>query len=324
VSDLIALGGPSFYFLLALFSVSSTWESGSGIEGVARYGGFGHAGVAGLFFLLARVGLRGLLDISKPWRLLLAFTLVVACLLGGYRAFVIILILTFGFQFYFEGLFRTKLFPALLLGMLLVGVLTVGFIDRLPLTVQRSLSFLPLEVDPTARKDAEGTAEWRFEMWKAVLPDVPKYFWVGKGFTFNGTDYWLTLQAVTRQMFVSYEHTLISGNYHNGILTIIIPFGIFGFLAFLWFCWAALRVLYQNYRYGDPEIQTINTFLLVAFCSRLLLYLTVYGQFDLEFLLLTGYVGFSVALNNGVCKKALPEPASEPSFTLAQPRLSPI
>ena len=52
---------------------------------------------------------------------------------------------------------------------LLVGILAavlgvtflVSFVDRLPLTMQRSLSFLPLPVDPIARASAEATTEWR-------------------------------------------------------------------------------------------------------------------------------------------------------------------
>jgi len=63
-------------------------------------------------------------------------------------------------------------------------------------------------------------------MWKTLLPDIPKYFWLGKGFSFSGTDMYLTQESIRRGYSPEYEFTLISGNYHNGILTVIIPFGI--------------------------------------------------------------------------------------------------
>jgi len=190
---------------------------------------------------------------------------------------------------------------------LLAITFVIAFIQDMPLSVQRSLSFLPLEVDPTARQDAASTAEWRFLMWKAVLPDVPKYLLVGKGFAFSGTDYMLTQEAVRQGMYTSYEDTLISGNYHNGILTLIIPFGLLGLMSFLWFCAAAIRALYRNYRYGSESLRLINTFLLAFFCARLIFYLSLYGQFDLDLVLFTGTVGLSVALNGGVKTREIQE-----------------
>ena len=79
---------------------------------------------------------------------------------------------------------------------------------------------------------------------------------------------------------------------------------IFGFLAFFWFCLASIRVLYANYRYGESHLRMVNTFLLPYFCARLLFYLTVYGQFDLDFVIFTGTVGLSIALNDGVRSRA--------------------
>jgi hypothetical protein len=103
----------------------------------------------------------------------------------------------------------------------------------------------------------------------------------------------LTQEAMRQGYYNSYEDTLISGNYRHGILTLIIPFGIFGFLSFLWFCVAALGALYRNYRYGEEPLRLINTFLLAYFCARLVFYITLYGQFDLDLVLFTGTVGLS-------------------------------
>jgi hypothetical protein len=119
-------------------------------------------------------------------------------------------------------------------------------------------------------------------------------------------------------MYSPYEDTLISGNYHNGILTLIIPFGIWGFAAFLWFCGSSMSVLIRNLRYGDPSLKMINTFLLTCFSARLIYYFVFYGQFDSDLFQFTGTIGMSIALNGGVCSpKTAPVEEPVPAGALA-------
>ncbi|HAV60899.1 MAG TPA: hypothetical protein DCY13_00855, partial [Verrucomicrobiales bacterium] len=131
-----------------------------------------------------------------------------------------------------------------------------------------------------------------------VVKEIPHYLWLGKGFTFSGTDYYLTRLAVQQGRYAAYEDTLISGNYHHGLLTILIPFGIFGLLGFFWFAGAGWWVLYQNYRRGAPHLHMINAFLLSYYTARLLFYSTFYGQFDIEFVVFTSCVALSLAINH--------------------------
>jgi O-antigen ligase len=157
-----------------------------------------------------------------------------------------------------------------------------------------------VHVDPVAKLDADGTLNWRLEMWRVVWKEVPDHLFFGKGYGFIGSDLYLTQEAMRRGFFTSFEDTVVSGNYHNGWLTMVIPFGIWAVICFLWFCWSALKILRRNQRYGDPELKAINTFLLSYFVTRLIFYMVFYGQFDLDLMVLTGTVGLSVALNGGV------------------------
>jgi O-antigen ligase len=305
VSDLAFAGGPKFFFLFDFFPSELAAQQASSQGTLMRLTGPSAAAFTVYNLMLARYGVRGILDLYRPWRLIVFLTFIALTMIGGYRSMVILAIVIFLVQFWAEGLFRSKIFPISLLIFSLAGAGLVGFVDRLPLSIQRSLSFLPLDVDMVARHDADSTLDWRLQMWKTVIPDVPTYFFLGKGFAYSGTDFYLTQQAVRKGMYTAYEDTLISGNYHNGILTILIPFGIFGFIAFLWFCAASIRVLYQNYRYGDKALENINTFLFVYFVARLIFYLIFYGQFDLDFISFTGTVGLSVALNGGMRSREL-------------------
>ncbi len=312
VSDLAFAAGPAFYFLFIVFPTDYAVSQALSQGELNRLAGLSFGSLAITYALLAVYGIRGILNSRKLWRPVLFIALVAAALFGGFRSSVILLALIFVVLFYFERLFRTILFPALLLSGLLVGVFVVAFVDRMPLSVQRSLSFLPLNVGQQARQDAVGTLDWRFQMWKTLLPDVPKYILLGKGYAFSGTDFTLTTEAVRRGYYSAYEDTLISGNYHQGILTIIIPFGIFGLIGFAWFSWNSLKVLRANYYHGPPELELVNRFLLAFFVAKLFFYVVFYGQFDLDLMSFTGVVGLSVSLNGGVRSSAQIESESAP------------
>src|SRR5207244_1581023 len=145
-----------------------------------------------------------------------------------------------------------------------------------PLPIQRCLSFLPVNVNPAVRADAVGSTEWRLQMWQAIGPEIPRYLWVGKGFTTSPADQYLTFQAVRLGLVRDFEASMVAGDYHNGPLSLIIPFGIWGVLAFLFFLGACFHVLFRNYRYGDPAAKHINTFLLAFFLTRAVFFFFVF------------------------------------------------
>ena len=103
-----------------------------------------------------------------------------------------------------------------------------------------------------------------------------------------------------------------AGAYHNGPLSVLIPFGIFGMAAFIWFLVAGGWVLRQNHRYGHPALRTINAFLLGIFLTRVVFFFAVFGALSTDMFNFTGLFGLSIALNGGVRS---PEPENEPVDT---------
>ncbi|MCX7888078.1 MAG: O-antigen ligase family protein, partial [Verrucomicrobiae bacterium] len=200
-------------------------------------------------------------------------------------------------------------------GVILVGaaavVAAVSFASKLPPTVQRTLSFLPLDIDPVIRMNADYSTEWRLQMWQSLLPTVPKYLLVGKGYAIDPTE-------LSRAQYGSPGETamgaMIAGDYHNGPLTLLVPLGIWGAIAFFWFLAAAFRVLWNNYRYGDPTLHRINSFLLAYFAVRTLFYFFVFGSFPSELCLFTGTVALSISLNGGV-RQPVAATAAKPVFS---------
>lgn len=302
ISNLIYFAGPTFYFLYLLFpatfaGVQAITES----SGISRIAGFAHSAAAVGFYLMAVNGIRGLF--VKWWRLMLLISVVGVGCMGGYRSILILMGLIFVILFLTEGLLRSPIFPALLLVGALLFAMLIPLAPKLPRSVQRTLSFLPLKVDPMIRYEAESSIEWRLAIWRAMVPDLPKYFWLGKGYAFNPTDLYLSQQATLRGRSHHSEGVKLTGDYHSGPLSIYMPFGAFGSLAFLIFLGVSIRALYLNYRYGSEELRTLNRFLFAYFCGRVIFFFAAFGAFASELYIFTGAIGFSVALNKGICRK---------------------
>ena len=318
MSNLVYMAGPGLWFLYYLFPVDSALlqaqeDFGGYMFGAKfqRLGGLAVGGLGIFSFMLARYGIRGILDWTKPWRLVLLLGVVAVSLLGGFRSVVVIFAVLFAIQYLLEGLLRTR--TTLFLAMIgaLGIVFLISFARHLPLSIQRSLSVLPIEVDAAARADAKGSSEWRMQMWQVLIPEIPKYFWIGKGYTASAADYYFAAESGRRGLAKDYEVSLVAGDYHNGPLSLIIPFGIWGVITFLGFVWAALKVLYLNYKNGPPHLKLINTFLLSAFIGRLIFFFSVFGAISLDLTLMAGLVGLGISMNGGVARKPAAAPVTK-------------
>ena len=110
--------------------------------------------------------------------------------------------------------------------MALAGAVQSGL--PVPLTIQRALSVLPLGWDAEAVKAAEGTSEWRLDMWRDAWND-PNYFKdkvFGDGFGFTQQELILFANEMIGQQGLvgvsnTYEMFIIRGSLHNGPLSSI-------------------------------------------------------------------------------------------------------
>ena len=301
------LGGPSMDFLHAILPESFETEGDGASEAVTRFGSINFATMGLFCFLLMRYGLRGVLDIHHPWRATLLLLAILGSLFAGFRSVLVMYALILGALFYWEGLLRTRLVAIIVLAGILGLAITMPFVRHFPLSVQRTLSFLPVEVDPIAQASADASTEWRLDMWRELLPEVPKYLFLGKGYAVDPNDMFMVWQSELRGFGKAAEFARLNGDYHSGPFSLIIPFGIFGVFGFAWFSVASLQVLYKNYRYGDPALLRVNTFLLAIFIARLIFFLTVFGSFSSDLINFAGLVGFGVTLNRDELGRGGPE-----------------
>ena len=80
-------------------------------------------------------------------------------------------------------------------------------------------------------------------------------------------------------------------------------------IGFVWLLVAGIRVLYQNYQFGDPAFHHINTFLFAYFVVRVIFFFVVFGSFDSDLPVFLGLLALSISLNGGVAKPVVvPQP----------------
>jgi hypothetical protein len=201
---------------------------------------------------------------------------------------------------------------------IMAAVAIVPLAPKLPFTVQRALAFLPLNLNSEVRNSAQNSTEWRVNMWKALLPQVPQYLLLGKGLAISTEDYnemmgGSALGLAAGRFDPSQDPLALAYDYHSGPLSVIIPFGIGGAIVFLWLLAAGLRVMYCNFRYGDPSLQTFNLFMFVNFLVSILMFMIVYGAMSNEMAGFAGAIGLSISLNGGMCRRPAPQlvPATE-------------
>ena len=323
--DLIAFIPRSFYFIFLIFPPDLAAYTTS--QSAMRFGGVSTAASAIFSYMLARHGIKGIFMAGKPWRMVFFILFSTLVLMGGYRSVLLSFVMLFAILFYLEGLHRTKLLPILAFAGIVAAIICLPMANRLPNTFQRALSFLPVNINPDVRAEAQASVDWRIEMWKALLPQVPQHLLLGKGYAISQED-WQLMGSDTafRSIDPAEQGLALSSDYHSGPFSVILPFGIWGVIAVLWFLIAGVWALNRNRLYGDPALRPINAFLFAAFLTKTIAFLFLAGAFSYDILTFAGYLGLNISLNGGICRPArLPAvtTAEPPKRTPGRPQLSP-
>ena len=170
-----------------------------------------------------------------------------------------------------------------------------------------------------AKESAKSSTEWRIEMWKLVLPQVPIYLIKGKGYALDPNDLFMAQLSAQHGFGIQAAGSLVAGDYHNGPLSVLIPFGVFGAGAFIWLLVAGVRLLNHYHQFGDPALQRINTLLLATFVAKAALFVFVFGSLSTDLFIFTGLVGLGISLN-GPPQPALEQETSTEALTVFSER----
>jgi len=304
ISDMFPYLPKPLNYINLLFPPSGFSMSEVGSLNFSRMGFLANSATAAMTLMVAWYGLRNIFSLAKPFRLILFFVFFTVSMMGGFRSALVGNLLLLGLVFFMEGLHRTKMVAFIAIFGLIAACLVVPFSRNLPYNIQRTLSFLPLNVDPMARSDAEASTEWRQNIWRAVWPTVPGYLLLGKGYSLNAVDFESmgndTAFAATAKFDASQEGLAISSDFHSGPLSTLVCFGAWGAISILGLMAGGFYVHYRNFKYGDPDLRIINTLLLAIHVQHTVNFLFIFGGYDGDVGYFAKVVGFSVALNWGV------------------------
>ena len=210
-------------------------------------------------------------------------------LLSGFRGALIGTAVSFVIAAYFWGgvkdATRSILF-ALIAIALLVAIHGLGV--ELPLSAQRALSVIPAGWDRDAVESAEGTSEWRLDMWETVLANPDLYLRnpaFGTGFGFSERDLEIQLAASFGGAGYlggsQYEAQLISGAFHNGPLSAIRYAGVVGLVLYYTLMFTMLDFAFKLVKRtkGSPYFY-LAVFLALPITYGLISYTFIYGAYD--------------------------------------------
>ncbi len=247
-----------------------------------------------------------------------AFLLALAgILVSGFRNIVVQVAMLFLIATYIWG--RAKaVMVATMIGIVgYVGLVAVNEIVPLPLPVQRAVSFLPGNWNDLAVRDAKGSSEWRFEMWKdALMTDkVISNKVMGDGFGFKSREINLLQRArvggdAGEFYETHHEHMQLVGGFHSGPISSIRFVGVIGLIIYLTLAISLAVVAFRTMKSarGTPFMAP-SIFFGVSWIGYPLFFVAIFGAFDADLPNTLFAVGMINMLRNSMRASKGAEPA---------------
>lgn len=241
---LVSFMSPNFEQLILSF-YSGTFSSVSSLE-FHRFGFLGNFGYVLVTAALSYSTLPGMFTRGKLVPPILFIVGAALCLSSGYRSSLLFL-----FFLVLMGCIRDLHYKTLLLFPLLVtSLLALSWIHStvfpLPQGIQRGLVWVPGEWDENLSLDAAGSDDFRWKVWtywaQNKFPEAPL---IGRGLGVPNHEIMSNLEEATAidpitgdtfMKFADRERSFtVTGNLHNGFLSVIDRFGLVGAFCFFTF-----------------------------------------------------------------------------------------
>jgi hypothetical protein len=307
----VALFAPQVGFFLGKFYSSFTPDS---IEveikaGETRFGFFQTFGTTLVLYVIAHTNALSLIHIRHLGSLCLYLSGVAMILLSGFRNAIVSSILYTMLSVFLRDRFLGAVKIAFTIIAIVLGAIILSFSNiNLPLTAQRSLCFLPGNWDPEAVSDAQGSSEWRFEMWEIALTS-DKYIHnkiFGDGFGYMRADF-------ERAMDVMYGRTslrgdearqemfLLDGDFHSGPVSTIRFVGYIGLALILPLFFLLMRMAWRlSYLSLGTKYETCTLFYCIPIIILPMFFILVFGDYRLGLVTILYSVGIMNSLKSSI------------------------
>lgn len=241
-----------------------------------RWGFAANFGYLLIFWSLSDCRIQDFLQNGRIFKASVCMIGVILCIASGYRSSIIIASIIIAVATYrdfgFSGILGV--FPLVILFGSLAFLNSVGV--QLPQRVQRGLTWLPGTWDQAAAADAEGSLDFRTEVWSEWRQNqFPKAPIFGRGIGLNYEDMLATLPFISEagdpfalafSRYTRNEAFVISGNLHHGLYSTIDRFGLIGAFCFVAWTYCVLRrifiyLLSARREKMDPALQWLGLYI---------------------------------------------------------------
>jgi O-antigen ligase len=241
----------------------------------------------GVFLLIAfliLVPIQDLIGLKRFYLLPVLLGIAMLTLLSGSRTAAVTLGLTLLVMVFLGGAVKPSTFLAGFILLVGVTVTVIVFSDQLPPAVQRSLAWLPgFRASDVAMIDAEGTLQWRLQLWEQGIRLLPEFWLIGKGYTFYEKDVLEVIGQYQQNDLTAWA--VVTSSFHNGLLSLAVGLGVFGLIAGLGVMISACRRHWSFYRgeWNNPLLKRCHYLLFGYFFSQEASYILFYGDVQMSF-----------------------------------------
>jgi hypothetical protein len=287
------------------------------ILGQTRMTGMVFAGWSSVLALCARYNPITLISPLYPFRVLLFLLALAAIFLSGYRSILLFAMVAYLLSSLLRGSFK-DLWIAGAAGSvaLLVLISAQGSLIQLPKTAQRALSWLPGDWDQAAVADAEGSTQWRLEMWEWAWNDdriMRNKTW-GTGFGLSLDD--MSLIAASYMAGQGggsllggsdRENFMITGTFHSGPLSAIKYIGVVGLVLYYpILCYMAVLAWRLCRRARGTKVFPLALFVGIPIIYEPFNFVVVFGALELSYVKMLFWAGLMNMTNNYLDRSAPP------------------
>lgn len=270
--------------------------------GTTRMTGLLSAGLSSTLALCARYNPITLISPLYPHRVMMLAIAFVAIFLSGFRSALLFAFMAFLLSSILRGRLKDLWVAAGVAMLALVLVISIqGNILQLPLTMQRALSWLPGDWSEEAVSDAEGSTQWRVEMWEWAWNDtriLRDRVW-GQGFGLSKDDMNLIASSIAAGGGGSSllggsnrENFMITGAFHSGPLSSIKYIGIVGLcLYYPLMCYMAILAWRLCKRARDSRGFTLALFVSIPIIYEPFNFVIIFGGLDSNYSQLLFWAG---------------------------------
>jgi len=282
--------------LNAYMDTQATASDPNSEGGIGRLSVLGPLGGTLMLYLLCHYPIGTWLRPNRWWVAALALICTITVVASGYRSTVVgfsCLIIS-GTWCYYS--WRVIILPtALCIAALILFIASSNNLinlpaNKLPLIVQRTLSFLPGDWDSEAVESAKVSNEFRQNIINVYLKEnLTKSPWIGNGFDIDRKEYESLTIALQRGQGNNdggylLSKTFIMGKaFHTGWLSVYDCVGIIGFISFLVLAWnvlvAAAHFVFKSTASRNSPLFPAYVWILCSALSMMITYFTVYGEF---------------------------------------------